>query len=42
MIDLAKLQPILDGYKTYFPEHWTAEKYKWEAVKNFQDHSVLH
>ena len=38
MIDLVKLQPILSGYKAYFPEHWTAEKYKWEAVRNFQDH----
>ena len=38
MIDLVKLQPILEGYKTYFSEHWNAEKYKWEAVKNFQEH----
>ena len=38
MIDTAKLTPILDGYKAYFPGHWTSEKYKWEAVKHFQDH----
>lgn len=38
MIDLEKLRPILAGYKKYFPEHWGAEKYKWEAVRHFQTH----
>lgn len=38
MIDLEKLNPILEGYKAYFPSHWDDEKYKWEAVKHFQDH----
>ena len=38
MIDLEKLKLILEGYKTYFPSHWDDEKYKWEAIKNFQDH----
>lgn len=38
MIDLEKLNPILEGYKAYFPEHWDEEKYKWEAIKHFQDH----
>lgn len=38
MIDLKKLTPVLEGYKTYFPGHWDGEKYKWEAVKHFQDH----
>lgn len=37
MIDLEKLKPILEGYKAYFPSHWDDEKYKWEAVKHFQD-----
>ena len=37
MIILEKLQPVLDGYKTYFPTHWNDEKYKWEAIKHFQD-----
>jgi len=37
MIDIEKLKPILDGYITYFPERWNDEKYKWEAVKCFQD-----
>ncbi len=36
MINLEKLKPILTGYKTYFPEHWDDEKYKWEAVGHFQ------
>ena len=38
MIDLEKLKLILEGYKAYFPSHWEDEKYKWEAVKHFQDH----
>ena len=41
MIDLEKLRPVLEGYKAYFPEHFDGandEKYKWEAVKWFQDH----
>lgn len=38
MIDLDKLNPILEGYKAYFPDYWDDEKYKWEAVKHFQDH----
>ena len=37
MINIEKLKPILDGYITYFPEHWNDERYKWEAVKCFQD-----
>ena len=38
MIDLEKMNSILEGYKAYFPSHWDDEKYKWEAVKHFQDH----
>lgn len=38
MIDIVKLRPILAGYKKYFPSHWKNEKYKWEAIKHFQDH----
>ena len=37
MINSDKLAPIVEGYKEYFPEHWENEKYKWEAVKHFQD-----
>lgn len=38
MIDKAKLADIIATYKEYFPSHWKDEKYKWEAVKHFQDH----
>ena len=38
MIDTKKLRQVLEGYKAYFPSHWDDEKYKWEAVKHFQDH----
>lgn len=41
MISSEKLKPILEGYKKYFPLHFAGEsdeKYKWEAVKWFQDH----
>ena len=38
MIDTGKLRQVLEGYKAYFPSHWDDEKYKWEAVKHFQDH----
>lgn len=38
MINSEKLESILAGYKSYFPVHWEDEKYKWEAIKHFQDH----
>lgn len=38
MIDLGKLNSVLEGYKAYFPSHWDDENYKWEAIKHFQDH----
>jgi len=38
MIDIVKLKPILAGYKDYFLSHWDDEKYKWEAVKHFQEY----
>ena len=38
MINLENLKPILEGYKSYFPILWPDEKFKWEAVKHFQDH----
>ena len=40
MINNEKLKPILEGYKKYFPLNFAgenSEKYKWEAVKHFQD-----
>ena len=41
MIDYEKLKPILQRYKQDFAENFNGEndeKYKWEAVKWFQDH----
>lgn len=38
MIDAEKLAAVIAGYKDYFPKKWPNEKYKWEAIKNFQDH----
>ena len=37
MINIEKLSVVIASYKKYFPEHWADEKYKWEAVKHFQD-----
>lgn len=37
MFDHEKLALIISAYKEYFPEHWKDEKYKWEAVKHFQN-----
>ena len=39
MIDLQRFQEILTRYKKDFIDIiWKSEKYKWEAVKCFQDH----
>lgn len=32
-----EIASAIEGYKEYFPEHFKDEKYKWEAVKHFQD-----
>ncbi len=32
------LKELIEQYKADFPEHWEKEKYKWVAVKHFQDH----
>ena len=37
MISHEMLVPILSSYKARFPSIWKNEKYKWEAVKCFQD-----
>lgn len=37
MINVEELKKILEEYKSYFPDHWDDEKYKWEAIKHFQD-----
>lgn len=38
MVNIKRLKTVLTEYKSYFPSHWDDEKYKWEAVKHFQDH----
>ena len=37
MINKDKLQEALVEYKKVFKTHWVDEKFKWEAVKCFQD-----
>lgn len=38
MIDGERLKDVLVQYKKDFvPKHWQDEKYKWEALKWFQD-----
>lgn len=37
MIDRQSLDEVLTQYKENFPSHWDEEKYKWEAIKCFQD-----
>ncbi len=38
MINNEKMQIALKSYKEAFSERWVGEKFKWEAVKWFQDH----
>ena len=38
MIDQLRFQEMLEKYKKNFDANWKHEKYKWEAVKHFQDH----
>ena len=38
MINTEKLSWVLEEYKERFSGRWEEEKYKWEAVKHFQDH----
>lgn len=37
MYNKEKLYKIIQSYKEYLPKHWKDEKYKWEAVKYFQN-----
>lgn len=37
MYNKEKLEILLDDYKKHFMERWENEKFKWEAVKRFQD-----
>ena len=38
MMDHDKLKLVIEGYKKDFKERWEDEKYKWEAIRHFQDH----
>ncbi|MBQ9574983.1 MAG: hypothetical protein IJR27_06875 [Synergistaceae bacterium] len=38
MINTEMLTPILESYKKHFLSIWNNERYKWEAVKHFQDY----
>lgn len=42
MINVEKLTAILAKYKAHFPVIWKDERYKWEAVKHFQDNWNIH
>ena len=37
MVNQIKLREALKSYKESFHERWNGEKYKWEAIKCFQD-----
>ena len=37
MLNIQKLQEIIVRYKKDFTQHWKNEKYKWVAIKHFQD-----
>ena len=37
MVNISKLKSAIEAYKQYFPSHWQDEKYKWIAVKHFQE-----
>ena len=37
MMNYEEIASAIEGYKEYLPEHFKDEKYKWEAVKHFQD-----
>ena len=36
--DRQKLRCLIEAYKKDLPRHWEDEKYKWEAVRHFQQH----
>lgn len=38
MIDMQHLDKALMQYKNEFDSRWSSVKYRWEAVKHFQDH----
>ena len=38
MLDHTALEEAIADLKNNFSQHWNEEKYKWEAIKWFQDH----
>lgn len=38
MFSSEKLSEVIAAYKEYFPVYWKDEKFKWEAIRHFQDH----
>ncbi len=43
MVNQEALKELIEQYKKNFTEkHWEDEKYKWQAVKYFQDHWDIH
>ena len=42
MINRQKLSAALEEYKKDFDSEWEDEKYKWQAVKCFQDNWDIH
>ena len=38
MINHEKLQKIEEAYLDYLPDYWSAENYKWKAIKHFKTH----
>lgn len=35
--NISTMEQLLAKYKVELPKYWEDEKYKWEAVKHFQD-----
>lgn len=42
MLNKVILKDVIAAYKEYFPTHWDDEKFKWIAVKHFQDNWDMH
>lgn len=38
MMNYATLQEVISKYKRDIKKHWELERYKWVAIKHFQDH----
>ena len=38
MMNYTTLQEVISKYKRDIKKHWELERYKWVAIKHFQDH----